>query len=144
MVDKEHIFNFLRINGISPSASDGAIERALRIANWHDHDIEVALLKLQGNENPYQKLEHNPHNLFFSDVPIAPETLSSLLGMDVSIPQARQYAEDNRAFNNAQYSTIVVLLTVLTSVVLGVFATLFIMYVYGIGPFYTPVENFVF
>lgn len=145
MVDRQHITNFLRLNGVSPTSPEDDIAEVLRIARWHEDDIRTALLKLRGEEEKSeQSLSDNPHNLFFTNAPVTPETLTSLLGMDVSIPHAREYALEQRSAREDQLTTLVVLLTILTSVVLGVFATLFIMSIYNIGPFYSPVENFVF
>jgi len=144
MIDKEHIVNFLRSNGVSSASSDDEIRHALQNARWHNDDIEVALLKLKDSEEPYEIKSGDAQNIFFSDVPIAPETLSSLLGIDVSLPLARLQAEESRRALQDKTTTTVILLTILTSVILGVFMTLLIMYLNNIGPFYSPVENSLF
>ena len=144
MVNKEHILNFLRVNEIPYPSPEEDIRRALGIARWHDDDIQVALLKLRNDSDPYQYNPNNARNIFFSDIPIAPETLSSLLGVNISLPRARLRAQNSRANSKDTLTTTVTLLTVFTSVVLGLFVTLFVMYLYNVGPFYTPVENFVF
>lgn len=144
MVDREHIINFLRINNISPSASEDAIEEALRIARWRDEDIRTALLKLNNDTDEKRPMEHNPHNLFFSNVAVAPETLSSLLGIDIAVTHANHFPGDRDSTEYAAYSKMVIVLTILCSVILGVFATLFIMYIYDIGPFYSPIESYGF
>jgi hypothetical protein len=144
MVDREHISNFLRVNGISPGSSEEAIRNALHVAGWNDVDVEAAILKLRNqNERPTPDAYH-PQNLFFTNTPIAPETLSSLLGLRTSTPAMQLTGSSLAQDKSNRFETLMLVFAVLFSVLVGVTLTLFIMYVYHIGPFYTPVENFTF
>jgi len=144
-MDKEHVTNFLRINDIPFTASDDAIREALARAMWHERDIDMAVRTLNDTEEEKRPISaHDSRGLFFTDVPIAPETLTSLLGVDVSLQNARNDAERNHAASRGDTSAAVVLLTILVSVILAFFTTLLLMYFYNIGPYYSPVENFNF
>jgi len=144
-MDKEHVTNFLRINDIPFTASDDAIREALARAMWHERDIDMAVLSMNDKEEEQKHVSANDsRGLFFTDVPIAPETLTSLLGVDVSVQNARNVAERNRSASRGDTSTVVILLTIFVSVILAFFTTLLLMYFYNIGPYYSPVENFNF
>lgn len=88
MPQKAHIENFLRINGIPHDASDEVIRTALISARWHEKDADVALLVLR--DKPTEGHESAPlisaRQLFgVDDMRLAPETLTSLLGIEIKL-----------------------------------------------------------
>ncbi len=144
MIDKEQIVSFLRINDISSSASHSDIREALYGAGWSDDDVEIAILKLQDSEDPYKHDFDDPSNLFHTNSPISQKTLTSLLGVSVSISRARLRAENIKNTSTDTVSVGFVFIIISSSVVLGLLVTLSIMYMYNLGPFYSPVENYIF
>ncbi len=141
MLSKQHIENFLRLNDVSLSAPEDEIRNALLSARWDNRDIDVALMTLQGIEDELEARRHPAaHGLFYTDVPIAPDTLSSLLGIDVVLLQKN--IERRRVAHEPKSSMLTVLLGVLASVVLAMVAAILLMFLLQIGPFYTPVEHF--
>jgi hypothetical protein len=85
MVDKKHIEDFLKINGLSSSAEDEEIRSLLVSARWHEEDVEAALVVLRENSQTHAQRIDSVHKVFNSDTKIQPETLSSLLGIDVQV-----------------------------------------------------------
>jgi len=90
MLEKEHIENFLRLNGILCTAPDEEIHGALLAARWHEDDVAAALVVLRGGEkskevSPETKRMASARQLFRSDNHLAPETLASLLGVEIKL-----------------------------------------------------------
>jgi hypothetical protein len=85
MIDKHHVEELLRLNGVQATAPDEEIKSVLISARWHEKDVETALLVLREN-----KLSHETHverlsKVFVSDEGLRPELISSLLGVDVDV-----------------------------------------------------------
>ncbi|MCD5381722.1 MAG: hypothetical protein LR017_00215 [Candidatus Pacebacteria bacterium] len=144
MIDKHQIANFLRINGVASTASDDDIRAALISARWDPRDVEVALLTLHDESVPADVENAAAHQVFNTDSPIASDTLTALLGIDVTLvrSQLKKKAPEGvfGTGHTAGYMIAMVLTPLIIAIVVGVFA----MYTLSIGPFYTPVEQFVF
>jgi|GEM_PF-1344259 len=143
MIKKELIENFLRLNDIPLDAQDDIIRSALVKARWHEDDVEVALLILKGNTHNDSVEVTAARQLFHSDTHVAPETLSSLLGVSVNIDSEQLYA----VYHGDSYTTDNVM-SPFYAALLATFGALLIgtamMYVMEIGPFHVPVEHFTF
>lgn len=89
MIQKDHICNFLRLNGISTDAPDEEIRGALAAALWPKQDIDRALLILRGKETDMDmELKERwlaGQKLLHSDTHVAPDVLTTLLGVEVKI-----------------------------------------------------------
>ena len=143
MIKKALIENFLRLNGIPLHAEDEIIRSALIEARWHEDDVEVALLVLKGNRQNETVEVTAARQLFHSDdARVAPETLSSLLGVTVNIDSNQLYAvyHDTEAQTVERHPVLTASLLVFGAFILG----LAMMYAMKIGPFHQPVEHFVF
>lgn len=141
MVEKEHLENFLRLNGISPTAPDEEIRSALITAKWHDTDVEVALMVLRGEKGGEDIEMIASRQLFHSDAHIAPETLSKLLGMHVQIGRNQLRASYNKADADRKTAIFYTWLTIASVLGAGLLA-LFLMYSFQVGPFYAAAEVF--
>ena len=140
MVQKEHLENFLRLNGISPTAPDEEIRSALVTANWHDQDVEVALMVLRGEKKGNEVEMIATHQLFHTDAHIAPEMLSSLLGIDVQVGAHQLRASYDKASQDREqfiYYVWLISISVLCTVIVAVGG----LYLFDIGPFYAPVAG---
>lgn len=140
MVHKEHIENFLRINKIPLTAPDSEIREALIYAKWHEKDVEVALLTLRGN------VEEDPqvtaaHALLRTDAPLKPETLASLLGMDIQLARGMLPVSNE---SEAESSSGSIFIMVIASMAFAFAAALTLMYIFQIGPFFSPIEQSLF
>lgn len=145
MVEKEHIIGFLRKKGTSSGSPDSDVRAALLKAGWNEEDVDVALKKLRNEPEPYQAATTgHTRNVLYTNMPIASETLSSLLGIGVSLPQAQLRAHERRKAAEGKMPFWASLLVILFSIIVGVGGILLVMYFYNIGPFYTPVENYTF
>ena len=85
MLNRQHIEHFLKLNGLTPEASDDHIRTLLISARWNPEDIDSALIVLRENPNAKSKQVNSMQQFFNSDEKLNPETLSSLLGMDVEV-----------------------------------------------------------
>lgn len=89
MIDKSSVEKYLKANGVSSSAPDEEIKSVLFSAKWHSDDVETALMVLKENTQTHEKRVDSLHKVFRSDERLKPETISSLLGIDVEVPPPR-------------------------------------------------------
>lgn len=85
MISKEHIERVLRMNGLKPTASDEEIKSLLISAKWHKEDAELAVTVLRENKETHKTHVDTLHKVFTSDDRLDPESISSLLGIDVEL-----------------------------------------------------------
>lgn len=88
MVKKAHIENFLRLNGLSVENSDEEIQSLLITARWQEQDALDAIAVLRGTKletNEEQVEDMARDELFRGNAKLSPESLSSLLGVDVEV-----------------------------------------------------------
>ena len=80
MIQKEHLENFLRINGVSCDAPHEEIRECLTCAKWHHQDIEAALLVLR-QEVMYDPVAEGNHVLMNTDTKPERNVIRMLLGL---------------------------------------------------------------
>jgi hypothetical protein len=133
MIEKRHVEQILRINGLATDSSDDDIKSILIGARWHEDDVETALVVLR--ENTESKVQHidSFHNVYHSSAQLNPETLSAILGIDVeveSITNSRRneliHAYKMQIFGIAVFS-----------VLLALSSMLFIMWYMKVGVFFS-------
>lgn len=118
MIDRKHIEQFLHLNGLSSDSPEEEIRSLLISARWHHEEVEAALVVLREDSNTHRQRVDSVHKVFGSDQKISPETLSSLLGMDVKIDSiAEEHQNTLRRRYQSQLLSIV-LLSVLSAIVL--------------------------
>lgn len=140
MVHKQHVENFLRLNGIPMTAPDEEIRSALFTARWHADDVEVALLALRGEVGKEDIEVITARQLFHTDSKISPEALSSLLGITINAKSGHVhevYHKEDIRHQPFLYFTLVLVLAGLIAFIGIVFA----MYALHVGPFYSPIEH---
>lgn len=85
MIDRQHIEEFLKINGVDVSAPDEEIKSILISARWNNDDVETALLVLRENTKSHATHVDSLHKVFQSDDKMSPEAISALLGVDIEV-----------------------------------------------------------
>lgn len=85
MFERRHIEQLLKVNGVPVTAPDEEIKSVLVSARWHEKDVETAMLVLRENTTSHESRVDTLHKVFQSDQRVNPETLSALLGVEVSI-----------------------------------------------------------
>ena len=85
MFKKEHIEKMLRLNGVSLDDPDDVIKSVLISAQWHEDDVEAAVLVLRENTDSHETHMDSLHKVFRSDERLRPETISSLLGIEMDL-----------------------------------------------------------
>jgi hypothetical protein len=100
MFKRQHIEQLLRLNGVSMEDTDDEIKSVLISAQWHKDDVEAAVLVLRENKNDHKTHVDSLLKVFRTDDRLRPETISSLLGiqMDVTsdeITKRRRVASGN-------------------------------------------------
>lgn len=85
MIDRRHIEQILKLNGLTPDSPDEEIKSLLISARWHEDDVETALVVLR--EDVKDKTQHidTLHRVFRSDQGLNPDTLNAILGIDVEV-----------------------------------------------------------
>jgi hypothetical protein len=88
MIEKKTVEDFLRANGIPPTAPDEEIRSVLLSARWDNNDVNTALLVLK--ENNIDKSTHvdSLHKVFHTDGHLSPSDINSLLGISVRMEEA--------------------------------------------------------
>lgn len=85
MIDRKHIEDILKLNGVQPGAPDQQIKELLIRARWHEDDVETALVVLRENPKDKKQKIDAVHKIIHSNAKLAPETLSAILGIDVEV-----------------------------------------------------------
>lgn len=133
MIDKSALEQFLRINGIQPTASDEEIKSVLLSAQWHDEDVDTAMLVLRENVDTHESHVDSLHKVFRSDERLTPDAVSHLLG--INMDTSTQYSTEN----NHSSSQRTVLFLLLIGVITFAIAMAFIvgsMWMLEVGPFH--------
>lgn len=144
MISKEHIENFLKINDIPADAPDTEIKSALVRARWHERDVELALVVLRGSGEQTEVSIGDSERVLIGEHSIAPETISSLLGIDINLYR-KSLLDTDRERRNVHFSNVFLFTITITAALLFAFmSALGLMYIMSIGPFYNPVEQFAF
>jgi hypothetical protein len=94
MLDRAHIEKLLKLNGVEPTAPDEEIKSVLVGARWHKNDVETALMVLRENKDSHETHVDTLHKVFSSDDQLKPQTISALLGIEVTV--AKDSLEINR------------------------------------------------
>ena len=136
MVEREHIENFLRLNGIPTHSDDEVIRSALVGAKWHENDVEVALMVLRENIVDHSKQVTTLHRRLRSDRQLSPETISALLGVDVQFNRDNMQLQSLHFDDKPSSSWFRSVLMLLTVIVITVFLTTCLLYYFSVGPFY--------
>jgi len=85
MFQRQQVEQLLRLNGVSTDDSDDQIKSVLISAQWHKDDVETAILVLRENVNDQKTRVDSLHKVFRSDDHLRPETISSLLGIEMDV-----------------------------------------------------------
>lgn len=137
MIQKTHLENFLRINGIPPTAADEEIRTALISAKWQNDDVEVALMVLKGHTREEDFKVVSARRLLHSDSRIEPEQLSELLGIEIKGRDGHvteyysKYVTEERPDSHG-------ILIILGGLVIAAVTLLAGMYLFQVGPFHVP------
>ena len=85
MLQREQLEKFLKVNGVPPNAPDDVIKSVLISAQWHEEDVEAAILVLRENPKSHETHVDSLHKVFRTDDRLKPETISSLLGIEMEV-----------------------------------------------------------
>lgn len=139
MIDKIQVENFLKANGIPPTAKDEEIRSMLLSARWNNNEVDTALMVLK--ENRKSKATHidTLHKVFQTDERLSPAEISALLGIDVNITSDDvNDIQDKRI----QAQKMQVGLALFLSVVIAVASVMYVMYREKAGFFHQSVTVF--
>jgi hypothetical protein len=85
MFERSQIEKLLSLNGVNMKASDDEIKSVLMSARWNKDDVEAAILILRENKFTHQTHVDSLHRVFRTDDRLRPETVSSLLGIEMKV-----------------------------------------------------------
>lgn len=109
MFQRQDIERFLKINGVSLEDTDEEIKSVLISAQWHKHDVEAAVLVLRENKKDHQTHVDSLHKVFRTDERMSPETISSLLGIEMNITSAEVIRRHSKASRRIQPSQVLLI-----------------------------------
>lgn len=106
MIDRKHVEQYLKLNGFSVDAPESDIRELLKKANWNTEDIDDAISILQSTPEELAKRDKRmPTRLVGTDHKLSPDTLNSLLGMEVTID--RDISEHKRMLETIYRSQLI-------------------------------------
>jgi len=125
MFQRQDIERFLKVNGVSLEDSDEEIKSVLISTQWHKNDVDAAILVLRENKKDHKTHVDSLHKVFRSDERMSPETISSLLGIDMTIMSTEVQKRHSHARGRMQPSQIVFIACMaLTLSLIAVFASM--------------------
>lgn len=140
MIEREQVAKILRLNGIDVGAPDDEIKSILLSAKWHEDDVETALTVLRQNSENKAESVQTLHKIFRSDERLKPETISALLGVDISVSPQEVALHRKRAQGQLTGGLIINIL--LVSLVLSSIFIFGSMWFLKVGIFHQTVSNF--
>ncbi len=135
MINRIYLEKLLQLNGVSATAKDEEIKEVLLSAKWHKDDVETALTVLRRNVNTNQDRVDSLHYVFNTDKKLKPETIQSLLGIDVDL-SSEDIANTKlarKSISITQISSIIIL-----SVLFATVMFMSLMWYAKIGLFFSP------
>ena len=132
MIDRQHIENVLRANGVPPTANDEEIRSVLLSAKWDKNEVDTALTVLKENTSSHQTHVDTLHKVFRSDDTLSPQEISSLLGIDLKVTDTLNKNSTSKKSTFLSQSTLILIASfIIAFVSLG-----YVMYSQKMGPFY--------
>lgn len=134
MFEKAQLEKILATHGLSGQSSDDEIRTALIQAEWHMTDVDAALLVLRDNPNQHRSHQDALHQLYRTDERLRPETVRSLLGIDMQISSEEIVRKKRRSRAGITVGQVIEI--ALVSCLLGAFAIVASMWYMGVGIFH--------
>lgn len=136
MIDRSHIEQILRLNGLTPTAADEEIRSVLISARWHKEDVETAITVLRENTTTHKSRVDTLHDVFTTDKKLSPEAIQTLLGIDVQVNSTE--LETLRKSRESVYIWQLISIFMI-AIALAAVMILFMMYSQKVGFFYPSV-----
>lgn len=96
MIDRTFVEKFLTANGVSPTGPDEEIKSVLVSAKWHKDDVDTALMVLREDTKTQVQRVDSLHKVYNSDSRLSPDTITSLLGIDVDVSDIKKRNDSTR------------------------------------------------
>lgn len=136
MIDRKHIEQILKLNGLTPTAQDEEIRSVLISARWNKEDVETAITVLRENITTHKSRVDTLHDVFLTDKRLSPEAIHSLLGIDMEVNSNE--LETLRASRRNLYRWQILSIFVI-ALLLAATSILAMMYIEGFGVFHSKV-----
>ncbi len=133
MIDRRHIEQILRLNGLTPTAADEEIRSVLISARWHKEDVETAITVLRENTTTHKSRVDTLHDVFITDKKLSPEAIQTLLGIDVEINSSE--LESLRRSRQSVYIWQIISIFMI-AIAIAAIMIVFMMYSQQVGIFY--------
>ncbi|MBY0310016.1 hypothetical protein K2Q16_02655 [Patescibacteria group bacterium] len=93
MLDRKHLERVLKINGVSPTASNDEIRTVLLSAHYREVEVDAALVLLQSSDQGVPASDTDSmQKLLRTDGNLNAKEISKLLGIDIIIPGSTSMA----------------------------------------------------
>lgn len=138
MIDRKHVEQILKLNGLTDTAPDEEIRSVLISARWNKEDVETAITVLRENVNTHKSRVDTLHDVFLTDKRLSPEAIHSLLGIDVQI-NANEL-ENLRVSRRNLYRWQIISIFIL-ALLISTISILAMMYLQGFGFFHPSMST---
>lgn len=125
MIDRRHVEQILKLNGLAETAQDEEIRSVLISARWNKEDVETAITVLRENKKTHESRVDKLHDIFLADRTLSPEAIHSLLGIDVEVNTSEVDIMRNRRRNTYRWQIISIFLF---SILIGAGTMIAMMY----------------
>lgn len=132
MIDKKHIEQILKSNGLAPTSKDEEIKSVLLSARYHEDEVDTAIMVLRENRDSHKTKVDGLHKVFRTDTTLNAKEITSLLGIDVTLDKERVPA-GAKARKLTRLSQVMV---VIISLLLALLSVLLYMYTLEMGVFH--------
>lgn len=138
MIDRKHVEQILKLNGLTDTAPDEEIRSVLISTRWNKEDVETAITVLRENVNTHKSRVDTLHDVFLTDKRLSPEAIHSLLGIDVQI-NANEL-ENLRVSRRNLYRWQIISIFIL-ALLISTISILAMMYLQGFGFFHPSMST---
>lgn len=132
MIERKHIEQLLKLNGLAPTSEDEEIKSVLLSARYKEDEVDTAIMILRENKQSHKTKVDGLHKVFRTDTALNSSEISALLGIDVKLDDARVPAGSKARRLTVVSQTLVIVVSLL----LAIIGILLYMYAYEIGVFH--------
>ena len=134
MINRSHIENILKINGVSSAEPDEIIRSVLLSARYNKNEVDTALMVLRQDIDTKEVRVEGLHKVFYTNDSLLPQEISSLLGVDLNVDSYNPEPVETRGLG-----MLILMVIWLCSVGFAVFGILLYMHAHNIGLFHPSV-----
>lgn len=134
MINRRQIESILKVNGVAATSPDEEIRSVLLSARYNKDEVDTAIMVLRENGVTNKTRVDGLHRVFRTNDTLSPHEISSLLGIEVDVPEALDVENKSQTISGSQHVMVWIL-----STLSALCAVLLYMYLNKFGLFHPSV-----